>query len=88
MVKNLLTLIKIICKLNLTLLLKFVLHNMSKNNIIKILGVLLTLADILILVFFDVSKFAAVLLGVLLGTGLSLLFSGDETKILGKYIFK
>ena len=61
---------------------------MSKNNLIKILGALLVISVILILAFINVSTFFAVLLGVLLGAGLIFIFSGEETKVLGKYIFK
>ena len=61
---------------------------MSKNNWIKIFGTLLVLSALLIIIFTNASKIISILMGMLLGIGISLILSGDETKVMGKQIFK
>ena len=61
---------------------------MSKNIWIKIFGTLLALSALLIIIFTNTSRIISVLMGMLLGIGISLILSGDETKVMGKQIFK
>ncbi len=61
---------------------------MSKNNWIKIFGMLLILSALLIIIFTKASRIISILMRILLGIGISLFLSGDEAKVMGKQIFK
>ena len=61
---------------------------MTQNHFIKIIGTLLVLSALLIIIFTNPSRIISVLMGMLLGIGISLISSGDDIKVFGRQIFK
>ena len=61
---------------------------MNKDNALRTIGLVIIVLPLIIFIKIDVNDSVSLILGLLVGIGLTLSSSGEDMKIFGKNVFK